>query len=75
MYSDMRLLARNISDERKARSTVKALQMRTSSFTHTCDSKLSPMAISHVVGKPTSSNSLLRKAESSTISRWLLTKV
>ena len=57
MYSAMRLLARSISLDFSARSTVKVLLMRAKARTQSSCSRLSPMAISLVVPKPVSISS------------------
>ena len=75
MYSLSRLLAISISRMERARSTINDLLTRTRSLTQGSLSRLSPMAISHVVLKPASISSLSSSAESSTMSRWLLMKV
>ena len=71
----MRLLLASISRRPALRSTMNDLLSLTRSFIHGAASKLSPMAISQVVPKPESMSSLSSKAESSTMSRWLLTNV
>ena len=59
----------------KLKGTMNDLFTLTKSFTHGSASRLSPIAISQVVLNPESSNSLSRKPESNTMSRWLLTNV
>ena len=75
MYSDSLLLAMSICLGCRLLSTMKDLFTLTKSLTQGSDSRLSPMAISHVVVKPLSMSILSRRAESSTMSLWLLTKV
>lgn len=75
MYSESVLPAISISRMGNPRFTMKLLFNLTRSFTHGSASRLSPMAISHVVVKPASMSSISSMAESSTMSRWLLTNV
>ena len=65
----MSWLERSISRMVSERRTMNDLLMRTSFSIHGKMSKLSPIAICVVVGKPFSMSSTLSKAESSTMSR------
>ena len=75
MYSLNCLLLASFSRMEAERCTMNDLLMRTSVRIQGRMSRLSPMAISTVVGKPFAINSIERKAESSTMSRWLEMKV
>ena len=75
MYSDMCFDAASSSRGGSWRCTMNDLLILTTSLIHGAASRLSPMAISVVVPAPASNSSTQSSAESSTMSRWLLTKV
>ena len=70
MYSLSRLLLASISRRPTLRCTMNDLFTLTRVLIQGCSSKLSPMAISTVLSKPSPMSSTSSRAESSTMSRW-----